>query len=314
MRFATCSFALLALVAVGCSAGSKNDDGTGGSGNGNGSGGAGGTIFTGTGGGTGGSLGCSEQAKLIYVLSDDNDLYSFNPPAKQFTLIGPLGCNTPMAPNSMAVDRDATAWVNYVEGDAFGDTAGVIFRVDTSDASCEPVAAANLPAGWYRDGMGFATNGANTTDETLYLAGIGSLGGGSGLGKLLGSSFQGIGSFTGQLSGQNAELTGTGDGRLFGFFTTTPVQVAEIDRTSAAILSQKQLPTVEIPWAWAFSFWGGDFYLYTAPDQTTNPTRTTNVTHYSPGSDTVDTAYMTNIGFRIVGAGVSTCAPLVPPS
>ena len=34
------------------------------------------------------------------------------------------------------------------------------------------------------------------------------------------------------------------------------------------------------------------------------------MTHYSPTAGTTDTAYMTNIGFRIVGAGVSTCAPV----
>ncbi len=28
-----------------------------------------------------------------------------------------FGCDTAMFPNSMAIDRNATAWVNYVEGD-----------------------------------------------------------------------------------------------------------------------------------------------------------------------------------------------------
>jgi len=37
--------------------------------------------------------GCSDEAKLIYVLSTDNDLYSFDPPAKKFTRIGALGCS-----------------------------------------------------------------------------------------------------------------------------------------------------------------------------------------------------------------------------
>lgn len=74
-----------------------------------------------------------------------------------------------------------------------------------------------------------------------------------------------------------------------------------------------KLPAVETPAAWAFSFWGGDFYLYTAPDPLSDPSRTTNVTRYRPSDGSVDAQYMVNIGFRIVGAGVSTCAPLEPP-
>lgn len=311
--FALC---LVTLCASACSASNpSNNTGGGGSGGDPGTGGlGGGGILTGTGPGTGPNANCSEASTYVYVLSDDNDLYSFRPDLKEFTKIGALGCNTPMLPNSMAIDRDATAWVNYVDGDAFGDTAGVVFRVSTADASCEPSPAANLPPDWYRLGMGFSTDGANTDAETLYVTGTADFSS-PGLGRIdtANGSLSTIGSFTGPLSGQNAELTGTGDGRLFGFFTTTPVEVAEIDRTTGAILSSTPLPNVETPAAWAFSFWGGDFYLYTAPDPTFEPDRTTNVTRYSPSDGSVDPFYMTNIGFRIVGAGVSTCAPLEPP-
>lgn len=309
--------ALFPLLSLACSA-TGNTPGGGGNGgdggDGSGGGGEGGGIFTGTDTGTGTVPGCSEASQFVYVLSDDNDLYSFRPDQKQFVKIGALGCNTPFQPNSMAIDRDATAWVNYVESDFLGDTAGVIFRVSTVDASCEPAPAANLPVDWFRLGMGFSTDGQDTESESLYLTGTGSASS-PGLGKLDLSSgaLSPIGPFTGSLSDQNAELTGTGDGRLFGFFTTTPVEVAELDRTSGAVLSTTKLPAVETPAAWAFSFWGGDFYLYTAPDPTLEPTRTTNVTRYRPGDGSVDAAYMLNIGFRIVGAGVSTCAPLEPP-
>ena len=67
---------------------------------------------------------------------------------------------------------------------------------------------------------------------SLYVAGIASTGVGTGLGIIdFGKNTVGpIGPFGGALSGQNAELTGTGDGRLFGFFTTTPIQVAQLDK------------------------------------------------------------------------------------
>lgn len=320
----------VALAGYGCSAASApNQFGVGGSTSG--AGGEGGDTFagvggsgftTGSGGGsgvtTGGGSNCSEAAKLIYVLSTDNDLYSFNPPQKAFKKIGQLGCKTSMLPNSMAVDRNAVAYVNYVESDPLfgGDSAGAVFKVSTVDASCEatPIKLGN---GWFRLGMGFSTDSTQGTSEQLFVTGTGDVGGGTspGLGRIdLGTGkVVPVGQFNGALAGQNAELTGTGDARLFGFFTTSPVEVAEIDKKAGAILSTAKLPKVETPAAWAFSFWGGDFYLYTAPDESLQPGRTTNVSKYHPQDGTTDPAYMTNIGFRIVGAGVSTCAPVAPP-
>ena len=351
MRIA--SFASVACVAVAFACGGSNNtnvfdtDGGGGGSNGDGGGGGGGSF---TDGGTTGNLGgdgssgttgdgCSDAAKLIYVLSAQNDLYSFDPLAKKFTKIGALGCQTDMTPNSMAISRDATAWVNYVRASGAGtDTAGSVFKVSTKDASCQPTTIA-LQKNWYRLGMGFSTDSATSTSETLFVAATGNdplgIGGGSspGLGKIdLGAmALTPIGGFGGNLDGQNAELTGTGDGRLFGFFippqqpsipgfpppASSPVSVAQIDKTAGAASGDVPLPTVEIPGYWAFSFWGGDFYLYTAPgpDATnpTAPTRTSNVTRYRPSDGSVDTSFMTEIGFQIVGAGVSTCAPVQAP-
>ncbi len=323
------SFVTLALAGYGCTAAAPpNQFGVGGSGSG-GESGAGGDALVGVGGsgfstGTDGSTGvtggggsnCSEAAKLIYVLSTDNVLYSFSPLQKAFKKIGPLGCNTTMSPNSMAVDRNAVAYVNYVQSGGLGDSGGAIFKVSTVDASCEATPI-KLDAGWFRLGMGFSTDAAQGTSEQLFVTGTGNSPGETspGLGRIdFGANkVVPLGQFNGPLAGKNAELTGTGDARLFGFFTTSPVEVAEIDKKVGAILSTAKLPKVETPSAWAFSFWGGDFYLYTAPDPNSNPGRTTNVSKYHPQDGSTDAAYMTNIGFTIVGAGVSTCAPVEPP-
>ena len=64
---------------------------------------------------------------------------------------------------------------------------------------------------------------------------------------------------------------------------------------------------VQTPNDWAFSFWGGHFYLYTSQGQGVG--NGSNVTDYDPVSGSIDTTFMTGIGFDIVGAGVSTCAP-----
>jgi hypothetical protein len=328
---AVLSCVVAACLAAGCSGTNKgngfpaNDGGLiGSSGGGSSSGGFGsgsssGSFGSSSGGSdTDGGDGCSGQAAdFVYVLSAENDLYSFAPDEKLFTKIGPLTCQTSMQPNSMAVDRNAVAYVNYVQSDPTtgADTAGAIFQVSTQDASCSSGQIMSLPNGWYRVGMGYSSNNAGSSAETLYVAGVGDTvsGGGTGLGLVdFGKNTVGpIGPFTGTLAGQNAELTGTGDGRLFGFFTTSPVRVAQIDKTNGSTQAPVTMTGVQTPNDWAFSFWGGHFYLYTSQGQGTG--NGSDVTDYDPTTGSVNTTFMTGIGFDIVGAGVSTCAPVTAP-
>jgi hypothetical protein len=65
------------------------------------------------------------------------------------------------------------------------------------------------------------------------------------------------------------------------------------------------LPGVDLGGAWAFAFWGGDFYLFTAPGG--NGTSSL-VTRYRPSDGSVTQVAMAP-GVTIVGAGVSPCAP-----
>lgn len=282
--------------------------GSGGGGSGGGSGGgtgsgSGGTLINGDGGGEDAGNGCSGAAtNFVYVLSAQNDLYSFAPNLKQFTKIGPLGCQTSLQPNSMAVDRNANAYVNYI-GPA--GLQGVIYQVSTKDASCSPQPVVTMPAGWGQVGMGYSTIGTSTS-EVLYVDAT--AGAGLGICDTTGGTVAPIGPFTGTLAGQAAELTGTGDGRLFGFFTTKPYpDVAQITQATGATATPVPMTGVPTPTDWAFSFWGGHFYLYVSQGMGTT------VVDYDPTTGTINPSYMPNIGFDIVGAGVSTCAPVVPP-
>jgi hypothetical protein len=269
-----------------------------------------------------GSGGCTAASQLVYVLSTSNDIYSFDPPTKVFTKVSSLQCQAQgMSPNSMAVDRQGNAWVNYIGAPDRRTgivSTGSIFKVDIATGSCVQTNI-NLSDGWYQLGMGYSTASATDATDTLYVAatgnGSGCAGGGlplnatPSLGLAIVDTNAGtltpVGPFTGNLTGQSAELTGTGDGRLFGFFVLSPVQVAQIDKTSGATPSPLTMTGVQCPQAWAFSFWGGDFYLYTAPDGMTD----SSVTHYTSTDGGIDTSYVVDVGFVIVGAGVSTCAP-----
>jgi hypothetical protein len=275
--------------------------------------------------GTGSSSnGCSAASQLVYVLSSSNEIYSFEPQTKVFTKISTLQCQAgSMTPNSMAVDRLGNAWVNYISASSFTGTptAGAIFKVDIATGACAATNIA-LTSGWYQLGMGYSTASATDQTDTLYVAstgqgGLGCIGlpgagssPGLGIVDTAAGTLTPVGPFSGNLAGQSAELTGTGDGRLFGFFVLTPVQVAQITKTTGATPSPITMTGVTCPQAWAFSFWGGDFYLYTSPDGVTKST----VTHYTSADGGIDTGYVTNAGIVIVGAGVSTCAPTMPPA
>jgi hypothetical protein len=254
---------------------------------------------------TGNQAGCSEAAKLVYVVSDSNELFSFAPDKTTFSKIGQLDCPAGGAtPNSMAVDRAGTAWVNFSDG--------ALFKVSTADASCTATTYAKGQGGLTRFGMAFATDSATSQEETLYVVGIEGINGGKGLAKidLTTMSLTKLGDFSGPLKGQGAELTGTGDGRLFGFFTTQPnATLAQIDKGTGATSGDTKLSGVNTGNAWAFSFWGGDFWFYTSSG--VSPSTVTRKQSSTDGAITI--AKQDVGGFRIVGAGVSTCAPTEPP-
>src|SRR5262249_33643687 len=102
-------------------------------------------------GGTSWSGDCSDAAKLVYVVSDQNTLYSFDPAALTFTTVGVLSCPSSGNVNSMAVDRGGTAWVNY--------TDGKIYKVSTKDASCKETSFAPHQEDFTNElGMGFSSD------------------------------------------------------------------------------------------------------------------------------------------------------------
>jgi hypothetical protein len=312
---------LVAAGAVSCSGsksatGFSDDGGASGSSGGasSGSSGSSGDLLGGDGGsgssGTAGN-GCSDAAKLVYVVSDQNTLYSFQPASLTFTKIGDLGCKTGSQPNSMAVDRSGTAWVNYSDGN--------LYKVSTADASCQSTPFKPGQHGYTKFGMAFATDAAGGTAETLYVSGIvdgqnGAPATGQGVAKidLTTYTLTVLGDFSGALQGAGAELTGNGAGRLFGFFTTAPAHLAQIDKSTGATSAVIALNGVSTGTDWAFSFWGGDFWFYTADTQF-NQGDTTNVTRLKAATDNSLGVVKSQIGFRIVGAGVSTCAPTTPP-
>ena len=311
MRASTTSFWVL-LTVSGCASasgrapdpGGRVDGGTGGNGG-----------ATGDGGGANGDMagvtivppeGCSDSAKLVYLLDSNNSLWSFQPNQTDITKstltpLGSLNCATSMQPNAMAVDRTGVAWVEYVPTDETDTTEDQLFKVDVTTMICKPTSYTTGAFGT-RYGMGFVSDAPMSTAETLFVA--------KGdapyaLGKLDTTSLTiaTIGAPNG-----GPELTGTGDAHLWAFFpdATTP-RVSELDKQTAAEGMSYPIPqAMGTEDGYAFAFWGGDFWVFLKKD-----TDAATVLYHVRGSDGAVTTWPL-AGRWIIGAGVSTCAPTTP--
>lgn len=242
---------------------------------------------------------------LIYTITETNDLFSFYPPTLGFTLIGHLSCPAPAGttPFSMAVDRQGLGRSVF--------TDGALYLIDMGTAACAATTFQPDQIGFQTFCMGYTANGGDGGDagETLYVAdcpetrpqGTPS----TGLATLDTSALtlRYVGPFSSPNPGP--ELTGTSDGRLFGFYTNTTgsgSHIIQIDPATATVLHDYPLQVGAPDDGYAFAYWGGVFWVFTSTISMTTVTRFDPVT----GSET----NVTSLGEGIVGAGVSTCAPM----
>jgi hypothetical protein len=244
---------------------------------------------------------CIEASRWVYTVDDRGRFARFDPPRRAFTDISTLACPTTATPNSMAVDQNAVAWVGYTDGN--------LFEVDTATGKCQATTFVRDQAGIRVFGMGFVFDPA-TGRDTLFIAG--------GMDNAFNSrttlatvSFPGlVVTPIGPVEAGNAELTGTGDGELWGFVpaigATGAVRqsvLVRIDPASGKTLESHTYTLASTGGGfsyWAVKFWGGSFWIFF------------NGSIYEVARSTPDklTPVMTDTGRNVVGAGVSTCAPL----
>jgi len=233
---------------------------------------------------------------LIYVIGAGNELYSFYPPTLGFTKIGTVACTNKSTPFSMGVNRLGIAYSVFSDGE--------LFQVSTANAACKPTTYQPGQLGWNTFGMGYAS--LPDGGDQLFVIEVDFTQPSLGLGSIDTQSFKlaKVGSFQPDLTSE-CELTGTGDGRLFALCLDANSNdgiLAQIDQQTAKVVGEDTLKNLGSgQQALAFAFWGGDFWIFTAPGNTTN------VTKYDPVAKTL--TKMTQLNAQIVGAGVSTCAP-----
>lgn len=234
---------------------------------------------------------CEDTSDLIYVIErDDDTLMLFDPDAMAFTALGTLDCDMWSRPASMAVSRSGTAYVRYAD-----DT---LYAVDLNTLACTPVSYSR-PGGFGSFGMGFATEADGTWREELFVADADTLG-------VVDAGDWGIDA-VGSLPSQS-ELTGTATGELWAFLPLeSPAALVSVDPDTGAELQRTRLPDFPDPStldAFAFAAWGGEFFLFVRTYGVGNSTDVYRVD--SAGRLTLERE---RVGFDVVGAGVSTCAP-----
>jgi hypothetical protein len=239
---------------------------------------------------------CVEASRWIYTLDNLGGFARFDPDTLTFTDIATLRCPSSSTPNSMAVDQNAVAWVGYQDGN--------LFKVDTATGACEATAFRSNQYGLQVFGMGFVFD-PSTGRDTLYIAGGPTVS--RSPSTLATVSFPDLlVTKVGTVDAGFPELTGTGDGQLWGFIpsaesTTYEAVLVRLDPDSGATLESYGYPGITAGGAWAMKFWGGSFWIFLG-------TSVYKASRDTP--DIVQTAIRNTGRPAILGAGVSTCAPV----
>jgi hypothetical protein len=211
------------------------------------------------------TCGCAPGTDLVHVLSDDGELWSYDPASNAFALVGPVQCGG-FAPFSMAVDREGMAWILLLDNVPMATVAKGMFKVPIADAvGCEAVVYEEGLFGVY--GMSFVTNPPPDTCEKLYVqsySGSGPFAEGPDLGHLgVLDPETNVLQSVGLVDYDGGELAGTGDGRLVSLTGVDPLKLVELDKASAEPLAVLELDGYEKTSASAMAFWGGDLWLFT---------------------------------------------------
>ncbi len=240
----------------------------------------------------------------IYVVDTVTRMVSgFITDLAQFADVGVLHCpGAPdgVAPETMSVDLDGNAWVFFRNGS--------LFKVDLATAACSPTQfdPANInpdqadPSTWQVLGSSFSLDQPNGAAETLYVA--------LGRDLVLASIDPATLAFhRGPSLANHGELTTTAAAELWLYApTANPTYIARVDKQTGALDSRIDLPQIKVAGDFAFSFWGGSFWIFNGDGPSNGDTSVYKVDRMTGQLTTV----LKNTKRYIVGAGVSGCAPL----
>jgi hypothetical protein len=243
----------------------------------------------------------------IFVLSKTAQLWKYFPTTQALEMLGPIDCGVEPSTFSMGVDRQGFAWVQ------FSDLQ--LRKIDVTDvAQCSDPGFAPMQQGIENFGMAFVSNSAEDKCDRIYGNHYNGVAEGAQVAEFFSVDPVTLDVVVHGMSDYGlAELTGTGDGRAFLFAGPDPSRLVEVDKASGATIAITPLPGVKTGGGFAFAFFAGDFYFFTdaESDGSSEVTRIDYDDSDNNGQQDLDVV-LEDAPIRIVGAGVSTCAPLVP--
>jgi hypothetical protein len=199
---------------------------------------------------------------VIHVLSDDGELWSFDPATSELSFQRALGCEGASTSTfSMAVDPSGRAWVLFVDSHDLL-TADLRSATGCDDPGYEPD-----PAGFGLFGMTFAGDVAGGECARLYLhsySGAGPFREGPGLGSLgVHDPETHTTAALASIDFDGGELASAGEGRLFAFAGAGPAKLVEYDEATGAEVAVTPLDGLHKTGASAFAYFGGEPYFFT---------------------------------------------------
>ncbi len=261
-------------------------------------------------GGVDGACPCA-ATELVVLVADDSSVWTFDPASLAFEPIGALDCPTQGEFMAMALDRESNLVLVYV---GFGPD-GIVpesFVAPLDDLGACETTTLGVPADRWLAGMGYASRSGEDVCEDLYVftSAQSESDGSSSLGRV--DRQTGEYAELGAVSFEAGHLTGTADGRLFGFAGgTTGASLVHFDKQDARVVDETPIPGVNGFNGLGFAFWGGDVWFFTdsaMAEQTSRVTRLDLDVDAGGGAEVV----VEPTPARFLGAGVSTCAPVSP--
>ncbi len=267
--------------------------------------------------------GCSKEAQLIYLFDVDRRLYSFNPlhGANEVKIIPSPTCepgepwaefDPPSVVASLAMDRHDKAWLHYTSGEIF-------ISEPKSSAACSLTDFVPGQESFEFFLMGFARNGLESEEETLYIMG-------GIISELWATSYGDLGAIdpdslnvthlgTNPHESIIPEVAGTADGKLYAYYPGTLSHfVTELDKSDGSYVPGRRWdmePFAHLVVAWSFAPWGGKFYLFVTEQEVGGFTHS--ILCLDPEDGTVETVIPSQPLGIILTASTSTCTLMETP-
>ena len=202
----------------------------------------------------------TETTNNIYLISQDGFLYQFTPATIKFTFIGPINCSSTSTSYFIALQRNGILWVLVDDGG--------LYTYNIQTAQCTITAFVRNQTDLFQFTMAFVKND-NDAGEVLYISKDNGNGGVLATIDLNSLNVSKVGNYN---DGSFADLGGTNDGKLFGFFADSSYIIKQINKTNAQILSQYPLPEPLLIGSnnYAFAPYGLKFFYFLGSGNSTD--------------------------------------------